>query len=111
MSKVENVSYPYLCGAVDLNNADTNDYTGSLSFDGHGVGAYEEHFNYKLHLHAEDKKPVKIIAYWYIGVYCFDKTDPSVIRENEFEASVDGAAAAVAWLQSEYEREKSVYKK
>ena len=106
MRKVEEVSYPYLCGAVDQYNAGTNDFTGSISFEGKEIGAFREHFNYKLHLHAEDKKPIKIEAYWYVGALCFDKTDSEKITVKKFEPSDEGAAQAVKWLQSEYDRIK-----
>ena len=62
MDKIAKIQYSYLHGAVDLFNAGTNDYYGSLSPKDGSTGAFANHFNYKVVLHAEDKKPIKIIA-------------------------------------------------
>lgn len=104
MDKIAKIQYSYLHGAVDLFNAGTNDYYGSLSPKDGSTGAFANHFNYKVVLHAEDKKPIKIIAAWYWGCYNFENTDESLITTKEFEPSEKGAADAVSWLQSEYDR-------
>lgn len=104
MNEIAHTDYAYLCGAVELYNAGINDFTGSLPPKDGSSGAYINSFRYKLHLHAEDKKPVRIEASWYYGVYAFESTDPSVITTKEFEPSDKGVEEAIAWLQAEYNR-------
>ena len=96
-------NYHYLKGNVDLYGAGTNDFTGSASLKEGTVGAFADKFNYKVYLKVEDKKPVRVIASWYIGCFSIDNTDPELITTNEFEPSEDGTSAAFDWLQREYE--------
>ncbi|MCQ2475336.1 MAG: hypothetical protein MJ173_05450 [Clostridia bacterium] len=103
MCKVENIQYKYLCGAVDLFNAGTNEFTGSLPARDGSKGIFSNEFRYKVIVYAEDKTPLKVVASYYWGWQCFAAADDSLITTKDFEASVEGTAEACAWLQSEYD--------
>lgn len=104
MQEFSGCSFHYLCGAVAEYNAGTNDYYGSLSIPGEPSGAFGKKYSYMLHLIAEDKKPVKIIAAWHVGCYSFDTTPKEEITEKEFEASDAGTEEACNWLYDEYKK-------
>lgn len=104
MCKIEKIQYKFLCGAVNLFNAGTNEYTGSLPSKDGTKGIFSNEFRYKVIVYAENKTPLKVIATYYWGCNCFECTDDSLKTSNDFEPSEEGTAEACAWLQEEYDK-------
>ena len=104
MYKLARASFVYLCGAVELYNEGTNEYTGSAPAKDGKTGPFADAFRYKVFLKAEDKHPVKTVAQYYYGIYSFPCTDPATITEKEFDPDENGVKAAFDWLEEEYNK-------
>lgn len=102
MKELSRTSWQYLCGNVALYDAGINDFIGSAPITEGKVGAFTDKFNYKLHLIAENKTPLKIIASFYVGCFSFDTTDEEQITVREFDPSEEGLNSAFEWLDKEY---------
>ena len=111
MEKVHVIDFKYLTGSFFIGGRD-NEYTGSLPAKNGTTGIFADIFRYRYKLKIEETaedggKPKKKIAaitaaYWF-GCYAYDATDKSIITEKDFEPGEEGAKAASAWLQAEYD--------
>lgn len=103
MGKVFDIDFKYLSGSSEQQGP-TNEYTGSLPAVNGTTGIFADIFRYRVWCEVDDDKlPTAIIAAWYFGCYAYEFTDKELITHETFEASEDGAKAAVEWLQQAYD--------
>lgn len=102
MGEVKLLSYKYFLGAAQLGGK-SNDYSGSVSLNHEHHSAFDEDFRYRAFLKKDENGNFPIVAQWYVGNKCFEKTDPERIQTLEFEGSDGGVEQAKKWLQESYD--------
>lgn len=111
MEGVHTIDFKYLSGSFDIGGKD-NEYTGSLPAKNGTTGIFADIFRYRYKLKTEEyddgsgktkKRITAITASYWFGCYAYAATDKSIITEKDFSADEDGAKAASAWLQAEYD--------
>ena len=111
MEKVHIIDFKYLSGSFRIGGR-CNEYTGSLPAKNGTKGIFADSFRYRFKVRTEEEddgsgkakeKIAAIVASYWFGCYAYDATDRAIITEKEFSPDEEGAKAASAWLQSEYD--------
>lgn len=102
MGEVKLLSFKYFLGAAPVGGK-SNDYSGSITLNPDHHSVFDNDFRYRAFLKKDDEGNFRIVAQCYVGNKCFEKTDPEIIQEFDFEGSDEGVEKAKKWLQSAYE--------